>query len=241
VLAGFDRTARVYGHASELQVGTGILMFEMAGLQRTYRLTSASDSRDAYANALRNEVPIVLDEADRRLVEILCADNTAWRGRGRSHGRRLQAARHHQPVRRPGRRLRPGDRRLLPRPYRRAIPVEPHAGKEIHVVLDNLSTHTTPEVNAWLAANPNVTFHFTPVGSSWLNQIEIWFGLITRQSIRRGTFTSVNVLIAGIRDYVAHWNRDAEPFTWTATADQILAKVRWVQTSIKQLVENNTK
>ncbi|GAA3249721.1 hypothetical protein ACFO1B_39590 [Dactylosporangium siamense] len=74
-----------------------------------------------------------------------------------------------------------------------------------------------------------------------MNQIEIWFGLITRQSIRRGTFTSVNVLIARIRDYVAHWNRDAEPFTCTATTDEILAKVRWVQTSIKQLVENNTK
>ena len=119
--------------------------------------------------------------------------------------------------------------------------VKPHARKEIHVVLDNLSTHTTPQVKAWLAANPNVTFHFTPVGSSWLNQIEIWFGIITRQSIRRGTFTSVNALITRIRDYVAHWNTDAEPFTWTATADQILAKVRWVQTSIKQLVQNNTK
>jgi transposase len=119
--------------------------------------------------------------------------------------------------------------------------VKPHTGKEIHVVLDNLSTHTTPEVKAWLAANPNVTFHFTPVGSSWLNQIEIWFGNITRQSIRRGTFTSVTALIARIRDYVAHWNADAQPFTWTATTDEILAKVRWVQASIKQLVENNTK
>jgi transposase len=119
--------------------------------------------------------------------------------------------------------------------------VKPHAGKDIHVVLDNLSTHTTPQVKAWLAANPNVTFHFTPVGSSWLNQIEIWFGIITRQSIRRGTFTSVNALITRIRDYVTHWNADAQPFTWTATADEILAKVRWVQTSIKQLVENNSK
>jgi transposase len=78
--------------------------------------------------------------------------------------------------------------------------VKPHTGKEIHVVLDNLSTHTTPQVKAWLAANPNVTFHFTPVGSSWLNQIEIWFGNITRQSIRRGTFPSVTALIARIRD-----------------------------------------
>jgi transposase len=119
--------------------------------------------------------------------------------------------------------------------------VKPHAGKEIHVVLDNLSTHDTPDVRAWLAGNPNVTFHFTPTGSSWLNMIEIWFGLITRQSIRRGTFTSVNALIVHIRDYVTHWNTDAKPFTWTATTDEILAKVRWVQTSVKQLVDNNAK
>ena len=102
--------------------------------------------------------------------------------------------------------------------------VKPHAGREIHVVLDNLSTHTTPDVQAWLAKNPHVHFHFTPVGSSWLNQIEIWFGIITRQSIRRGTFSSVNVLVKQIRDYITSWNENAKPFTWTATADQILAK-----------------
>jgi transposase len=119
--------------------------------------------------------------------------------------------------------------------------VRPHAGKEIHVVLDNLSTHTTPDIKAWLAANPNIRFHFTPVGSSWLNQIEIWFGIITRQSIRRGTFTSVNALITRIRDYVAHWNTAAQPFAWTATADEILAKVRLVQTSLRQLVDNNQR
>jgi transposase len=119
--------------------------------------------------------------------------------------------------------------------------VKPHAGKQIHVVLDNLSTHTTPEVNAWLARNPNVTFHFTPVGSSWINQIETWFGIITRQAIRRGTFTSVNALIRRIRDYVERWNTDAEPFTWTATAEEILAKVRWVETNVKKLVANNSK
>jgi transposase len=119
--------------------------------------------------------------------------------------------------------------------------VKPHAGKQIHVVLDNLSTHDTPEVKAWLARNSNITFHFTPVGSSWVNQIETWFGVITKQAIRRGTFTSVNALINRIRTYIEHWNTDAKPFTWTATADEILAKVRWVQTSIKQLVDNNAK
>ena len=81
----------------------------------------------------------------------------------------------------------------------------------------------------WLEKNPNVEFHFTPVGSSWLNQIETWFGVITRQAIRRGTFSSVKVLIKRIHDYIAHWNSNAEPFVWTATADEILAKVRLVQ------------
>lgn len=119
--------------------------------------------------------------------------------------------------------------------------VKPHKGKEIHVVLDNLSTHGTPEVQAWLAKNPNVRFHFTPVGSSWLNQIEIWFGIITRQSIRRGTFSSVKILTAQIRSYIAHWNTNATPFIWTATADDILAKVRLVQANIKKLVANNAK
>jgi transposase len=119
--------------------------------------------------------------------------------------------------------------------------VKPHAGKEIHVVLDNLSTHDTPDVQAWLEANPNVTFHFTPVGSSWMNQIETWFGIITKQAIRRGTFSSVNALIARIRAYVQHWNANAEPFVWTATADDILAKVRLAQTNVRKLVQNNSK
>ncbi|MEV0705627.1 IS630 family transposase [Saccharopolyspora sp. NPDC050389] len=119
--------------------------------------------------------------------------------------------------------------------------VKPHQGKDFHVVLDNLSTHTTPEVQAWLEKNPRVTFHFTPKGSSWINQIENWFSIITRQAIRRGTFSSVKILISRIRDYIQHWNTDPKPFTWTATADEILAKVRIVQINIKNLVDNNTK
>jgi transposase len=119
--------------------------------------------------------------------------------------------------------------------------VGPHAGKDIHVVLDNLSTHTTPDVQSWLEKNSHVHFHFTPVGSSWLNQIETWFGIITRQSIRRGTFSSVKVLIKQIRDYITHWNTSAKPFVWTATTDEILAKVRLVETNIKKLVDNNAK
>jgi transposase len=105
----------------------------------------------------------------------------------------------------------------------------------------NLSTHTTPEVKAWIEKNPYIYFHFTPVGSSWLNQIEIWFGIITRQSIRRGTFSSVKILIKQIRDYITHWNTSATPFSWTATADEILTKVRLVEVNIKKLVDNNAK
>lgn len=119
--------------------------------------------------------------------------------------------------------------------------VKPHAEKPIHVVLDNLSTHTTPDVKDWLDANPHITFHFTPVGSSWLNQIETWFGAATRQAIRRGTFSSVKALIKRIADYITHWNANAKPFTWTATADEILAKVKIVEANVRKLVDNNAK
>ena len=119
--------------------------------------------------------------------------------------------------------------------------VKPHADKDVHVILDNLSTHTTPDIQAWLEKNPRIHFHFTPIGSSWLNQIETWFGIITRQSIRRGTFSSVKVLVKQIRDYITHWNTSATPFTWTATADEIIAKVRLIEANIKKLVDNNAK
>ncbi|MDT0343193.1 IS630 family transposase [Streptomyces litchfieldiae] len=119
--------------------------------------------------------------------------------------------------------------------------VKPHAGKEIHVVLDNLSIHTAPAVREWLDENPHVHFHFTPIGSSWLNQIEIRFGIITRQSIRRGTFPSVAALVTQIRNYIDAWNINAKPFTWTATTNEILAKVRLAQRNVKKLVANNSK
>jgi transposase len=106
---------------------------------------------------------------------------------------------------------------------------------EVHVVVDNLGTHFTAEVRDWLADNPNITFHRTPVGASWINQIEIWFGLITRQAIRRGTFSSVKQLITTIENYIANWNADCKPFSWTADADTILAKVRWIESEVHKL------
>ena len=73
-----------------------------------------------------------------------------------------------------------------------------------------------------------------------MNQIETFFGIITKQAIRRGTFTSVNALVNRIRTYIEHWNTDAQPFVWTATAEEILAKVRWVESNVKKLVANNS-
>ena len=78
-------------------------------------------------------------------------------------------------------------------------------------------------------------FHFNPKGSSWLNQIETWFGIITRQAIRRGTFASVQVLVRTIRAYIASWKTDPRPFEWTAIGDDILAKVRLTRLNIKKL------
>ena len=117
--------------------------------------------------------------------------------------------------------------------------VATHAGRTIHVVLDNLSTHSGDDVDKWLTKHPNVTFHFTPTGSSWLNQVETWFGIITRQAIRRGTFGSLRQLIDTINTYITTWNHDSKPFTWTATANEIIAKVRLIHQDFEKLLDNN--
>jgi transposase len=116
-----------------------------------------------------------------------------------------------------------------------------YGDRDIHVVLDNLSTHKGQDVNAWLTQHPGVTFHFTPTGSSWLNQVEIWFNIITRQAIRRGTFTSLRVLTKMITSYIENWNRDAKPFVWTATPGEIIASVRILHRDFKKLLANNLK
>ena len=94
--------------------------------------------------------------------------------------------------------------------------------KRLHIVVDNYATHKHPDVQAWLAKNPRITLHFTPTSGSWLNMVEIFFGIITRQAIRRGTFTSVRDLITKIEDFIDGWNDRCQPFTWTKTADELL-------------------
>jgi transposase len=99
------------------------------------------------------------------------------------------------------------------------------AAMELHLIADNYATHKHPQVKAWLARHPRFHLHFTPTYSSWLNQVERWFGLITQQAIRRGSFRNVRQLVEKIEQYVAHYNEHKRPFVWTATADSILSKV----------------
>lgn len=96
--------------------------------------------------------------------------------------------------------------------------------RELHIVCDNYGSHKHPKVNAWLDRNRRIQLHFTPTSGSWLNLVEIFFGILTRQAIRRGTFTSVADLTEAIGVYIDAWNERCEPFTWTKTADDILAK-----------------
>lgn len=99
------------------------------------------------------------------------------------------------------------------------------AGLDVHLICDNYSTHKAPAVRAWLEAHPRFHMHFTPTYSSWLNQVERWFGLLTDKRLRRGAHTSVQALEKDIRDWITSWNDDPRPFTWTKTADEILDRL----------------
>ena len=96
------------------------------------------------------------------------------------------------------------------------------ADLDIHLMCDNYGTHKTPAVKAWLARHPRFHLHFTPTGSSWINQVERWFGFLTEQKIRRGTHKSVRALENDIRAWIADWNTHPRPFIWTKTAEEIL-------------------
>jgi transposase len=119
----------------------------------------------------------------------------------------------------------------------RKIVAQYRSKKKIHIVLDNASVHTCGETSKWLAdQGGRVVFHFTPTGASWMNQVEIWNGIITRQLIRRGTFPSVRAVNNAIKRFTADWNADARPFKWTATADEIIDKVRAVTSRMSKLL-----
>lgn len=96
---------------------------------------------------------------------------------------------------------------------------------DVHLICDNYGTHKHAKVRAWLARRPRFHLHFTPTYSSWLNQVERWFALITNQAIRRASFDSVTDLKRKISEFVEHYNQHPRPFMWTATAESILAKL----------------
>ncbi len=100
----------------------------------------------------------------------------------------------------------------------KAVPAE----LDVHLICDNLSTHKTPAINGWLAKHPRFQLHFTPTGSSWINQVERWFGFLTDQLLRRGVHKSVQALEKDVRDWIKNWNDDPKPFVWTKTAEEIL-------------------
>jgi transposase len=99
------------------------------------------------------------------------------------------------------------------------------ADLDVHLICDNLSTHKTPSIQAWLDAHARIHMHFTPTSSSWLNQVERWFGLLTDKQLKRGVHRSVQALEKDIRAWINTWNDNPRPFAWTKTADQILERL----------------
>src|ERR1700722_14959203 len=103
--------------------------------------------------------------------------------------------------------------------------------RRLHVVLDNYHTHKHDDINQWLAKNPRITLHFTPTSGSWLNLVEVFFSIITRQAIRRGSFDNVKQLVAAIRAFIDAYNDRCRPFAWTKTADEIIPRATRQPTS----------
>jgi len=109
--------------------------------------------------------------------------------------------------------------------FLQALDREIPADLDVHLVLDNSSTHKTPAIQKWLAAHPRFVLHFTPTSSSWLNLVERWFAELTTKKLRRGAHRSVRHLNADIRAWIESWNADPKPFVWTKTADEILDSI----------------
>jgi transposase len=113
-----------------------------------------------------------------------------------------------------------------------------YPGIELHVVCDNYAAHKHAAIRAWLAKNPRIILHFTPTGCSWLNLVECFFSIITRQAIRRGSCTSVRQLTATIGAFIDHWNDHPRPFAWTKDAEEILGKIRRAKTKTNALTDH---
>jgi transposase len=114
--------------------------------------------------------------------------------------------------------------------------VRQYPGRELHVILDNSSTHSTPDVQAWLAANANVRFHYTPTSASWLNQVEGFFGILGKQSLSASNFPSKRALREHIAAYMRDWNRNPTAFEWTKPAAAIIRSHRRMLDRISRAV-----
>lgn len=96
--------------------------------------------------------------------------------------------------------------------------------KEIHLIIDNYSTHKHAKVREWFTKHPRFQLHFTPTSASWMNQVETWFSILTTQRIRRGSFRNLRELVDAIKRFIENWNDNAHPFRWTKSSDTIIAK-----------------
>jgi len=105
----------------------------------------------------------------------------------------------------------------------------------LHLVLDNYGTHKHPKVQFWLERHPRFTLHFVPTSSSWLNQVERWFGELTQKAVRRGAFVSVAELQEAIEQFLQAWNEAPRPFVWTATVEKIMAKVERARQKLEEI------
>jgi transposase len=106
---------------------------------------------------------------------------------------------------------------------------------KLHLVLDNYGTHKHPRVQSWLERHPRFTLHFIPTSSSWLNQVERWFGELTQKAVRRGAFVSVAELKEAIEQFLQAWNEAPRPFVWTATVEKIMARVERAQQKLEEV------
>ena len=123
--------------------------------------------------------------------------------------------------------------------FLKTIDAQVPRGLQVHLILDNYSTHKHDAVQRWLRRHKRFHMHFTPTSSSWLNQVERWFRDLTDKNLRRGIFGSVPELIASIEDYLAAHNDDPKPYLWTATAESILGKVQRARTTLERVVSQN--
>ena len=218
---------------------------EAFGLQPHRQDTFKLSKDPQFIDKVRDVVGLYLNPPERAVVlcvdeksQIQALDRTApilpmLPGRARARDPRLQARRHLEPLRRAGHqrparssaRCTAATARSSSSSSCRRIDREVPAELDVHVVLDNSSTHKTPAIQSWLLAHPRFVLHFTPDLSSWLNLVERWFAELTTKKLRRGAHRSVRDLNADIRAWIDTWNDDPRPYVWTKTADQILDSI----------------